>query len=120
MPPRKFFRIERDGDTLVVEVLREIPRLTDEDFEAELDHVEQELARPGLNNLVIDLFHVSYLESYTLNTMFALWKRVRMRGGKMALCSVPGLAREILEITNFDKLWPMCSSREEALALVKS
>ena len=29
-------------------------------------------------------------------------------------------AREILEITNFDKLWPMCSSREEALASVKS
>jgi hypothetical protein len=52
--------------------------------------------------------------------MVGLWNRVRMRGDKMAFCSVSDLAREILEITKSDKLWPMCCSREEVLASVKS
>ena len=120
MSPSRFFRIERDEDTLVAVTLREITSLADENLESELEQLERQLEQPHVKNLVIDFGQVSYLESCTLNTMVGLWKRVRMRHGKMALCNVSDLAREILEITKFDTLWPMLSSREEALTTVKS
>src|SRR3972149_1061948 len=107
MPPSKFFRVDRDGNTLIAVTLREITSLADEDLEEELEHLQRELEQPEVKNLVMDFGQVSYLESCTLNTMIGLWKRVRLCNGKMALCNVSSLAREILEITKFDPAWPI-------------
>ena len=120
MTASKFFRIERDGDTLVVVTLREITSLADENLQAELDSLQQQLESSGVTNLVIDFSKVDYLESNMLNTLVTLWKRVRMNHGKMVLCNISDVAREILEITKFDKLWPMLPSRDAAMEAVKS
>jgi hypothetical protein len=37
----------------------------------------------------------------------------------MAFCGVSDHEREILKVTNLDGLWPICSSREEALKAVQ-
>ena len=37
----------------------------------------------------------------------------------MAFCNVSNHEKEILQITRLDHLWPICSSRSEALAAVK-
>jgi hypothetical protein len=37
----------------------------------------------------------------------------------MAFCNVSDHEKEILQITNLDHSWPICSSRTEALEAVK-
>lgn len=44
------------------------------------------------------------------------------RGGDasgMAICNVSAHEKEVLQITHLDHLWPICSSRSEALKAVK-
>jgi hypothetical protein len=38
----------------------------------------------------------------------------------MAICNVSEHEREILDVTRLSKLWPLCASREEALAVVRA
>ena len=120
MSSSRFFSTEQDGETLVVSTLRDITSLADENLQAELEELERQLEEASVKNLVIDFCQVTYLESSMLNAMVILWKRVRTSGGKMALCNVSKLVREILEITNFDTLWPMLPSRDEAMESVRS
>ena len=120
MTTTRFFDLQQTEDTLVVVTLREITSLDDEDLDAELSGVEHRLDQPDVKNLVVDLGDVSYLESCTLNTIVSLWKRVRNRNGKMALCNVSELAREILQVANLDSVWPVLDSRDEALSTVRS
>jgi anti-anti-sigma factor len=120
MPPLKFFRVDRDGNTLIAVTLRDITSLSDEHLEEELEDLQRQLEQPDVKNLVMDFGQVSYLESCTLNTMVSLWKRVRLCNGKMALCNVSSLAREILTITKFDTIWPILASRDEALTSVRT
>ena len=50
-----------------------------------------------------------------LGAMHTIWKRVSTCQGKMAVCNVSEVEREVLQISKFDMLWPIFNSREEAL-----
>jgi len=47
------------------------------------------------------------------------WMRVRRQNERMAFCNVSGHEKEILQFTQLSHLWPICSSRTEALKAVK-
>ena len=72
-----------------------------------------------LRHVVIDIENSPYFGTSMLQVMTALWKRVRARGGRMAVCSVSDTGLEILQVTRFDPLWPICSSRAEDLEVVQ-
>jgi anti-anti-sigma regulatory factor len=48
------------------------------------------------------------------------WKRVRERGGHMALCNLSENAREILRFTKLDRLWAISASRAEAMQAMRT
>jgi hypothetical protein len=50
--------------------------------------------------------------------MHVLWQKVRAGKGKMVLCNVSDVGREILHVSRFDTLWPICDSCEKALEAV--
>ena len=81
-----------------------------------LDRIED----TGVQHAVVDLEQSAYFGTSMLQAMAAIWKRVRARGGKMAVCNVSDTGREILRVTRFDTLWPICSSQQEALEAVSS
>jgi hypothetical protein len=52
--------------------------------------------------------------------MVQMWKRVKGKGGKLAICNVSPIGREVLSAARFDMLWGVRTSREEALDWLKT
>jgi len=114
----KLLRSERLGSTLLLVPVGRVSSLIGDEARPELDGLLGQLQQPEVKHVVVDFAEVSYFGSIMLTTLHAIWKNVRAGGGKMALCNVSEVVREILQISQFDTLWPVCDSREEALALV--
>jgi anti-anti-sigma factor len=107
-----------EGNTLVVISRGNAGSLVGEEMTYELTGLLEQFEQSDLENAVIDLEKSSYFGTAMLQVMTAVWKRVRARGGKMALCSLSDTGREILHVTRFDTLWPIYASRSEALEAV--
>lgn len=75
-------------------------------------------AEPPL--VALDLEHVEFFSSSFIELMFRLWKRLKSRGGRLALCNLHPYCREIIEITNLDSLWILAGSRDEAVEALKA
>ena len=113
------FAVEREGQTLVVTVLRNLRELDYAMVESGAGEVLQQLANGTVKNVVLDFHKTDYYGSTALAFFVKLWKRVKDGGGHMAFCGVSQHEREILKVTSLDGLWPICASREEALKAVR-
>ena len=114
------FEWEQTGDTLVL-----LPRkdLGESDYEQITDSAKEvlELLSNGqVKNLVMDFSRTDYYGSTALGFFLKLWKRVKSRSGKMAFCNVSEHEMEVLILTHLNTLWPVCKTRQDALATVKS
>ena len=118
MPGHKLFDAESESETLIVVPLGNVRSLAEENVKPELDGILEQLRGPGVRNVVLDCEKIPYFGTTMLEAMLAIWRCARAREGKMALCNVSDIAREILGVSKFDTLWPICSSREEALRVV--
>ena len=114
----QIFDARIEGDTLVVVSLGNAGSLAGDEMAYELAGLLDRFDECDLRSAVIDLRNSPYFGTSMLQVMTALWKRVRARGGKMAVCSVSDTGLEILQVTRFDTLWPICSSQEQALKVV--
>ncbi len=113
------FEVEREGQTLIVTALTDLRELDYPEVEAGARDI-LDLIRDGtIKDVVLDFHKTDYYGSTALGFFVKLWKRVRERDGRMAFCGVSDHEREILKVTNLDGLWPICSSREEALQAVQ-
>ncbi len=115
----KHFVVETVGYTLIVIPQESVSSLAGNDIELELPRVLDEMQRRRSRHIVIDLGSTECFGSLMLALMLALSTRVGRDGGAMALCNVSAVGREVLQITRFDSLWPVCNSRSEALEQVE-
>ncbi len=115
----KLFTTEVDDNVLIIVPQGSVSSLAAESMKPELDEMLAQLEQPGMKSVVVDMADVSYFGTIMLGAMHMIWKRVRQQGGKMALCNVSVVGREVLKIAGFDTLWPMCPSREEAMDAVR-
>ena len=53
-----------------------------------------------------------------LEAMLVLWKRIVDSGGRMAVCNASPTIRDILRVSRFETLWPVCDTLDSALAVV--
>jgi len=65
--------------------------------------------------VVVDFAHVGYFGSLLLDTLCVVWKQVRERSGRMALCNLSEVATEILAKSKLNSLWPIYASRQAAI-----
>lgn len=114
----RIFDARIEGDTLVVESLGNTGSLVGEEVAYELTALLDQFEKAHLRSAVIDLHNSPYFGTSMLQVMTAVWKRVRARGGKMTVCGLSDTGLEILQVTRFDTLWPICSSQQEALKMV--
>ena len=115
MSTPKNFGAETEGQTLIVMPLVNVSRLAEKDVKPELDELLSQLGETTLRNVVVDFGRISYFGTSMLEALHRIWKRIRGFGGRMALCNVSALQREVLHVAGFDTLWPICSSRHEAI-----
>ncbi len=115
----KIFSAECEGQTLIVSLLGNVSSLAEDEVRPELDALLEQLQQAELKHVVIDFEKVSYFGTTTLAAMHAIWRRVRDAHGKMVLCNLSTMGREILHVSGFHALWPIHTTREEALRAVK-
>jgi anti-anti-sigma factor len=113
------FEIERDAEIVILTPVMDLHELHCREIDDGAVGVLELLADPTTRHVVLDFRQTDYFGSSALGLFVRLWKRVKRRGGRMALCNLSEPEKEILRITHLDQLWPICSSRREALQAVR-
>ncbi|WP_321507560.1 anti-sigma factor antagonist [uncultured Methanoregula sp.] len=80
-----------------------------------LDTAVKEHVVPADRAVLFDMAGVSYMSSAGIRVFMGLEKALRERDGHLLLCSVQPAVLKVLEITGFDRVFTLCSTRDEAL-----
>lgn len=120
MAAKRLFDVERQGDVIVVTPTADLREFEYQDIEAAADGILDQLGAPGVKGVVLDFHRTDYYGSTALGFFIRMWKRVSSHGGRMAFCNVSQHEREVLAVTRLDGLWPICATRDEALAAVRA
>lgn len=118
MTSDQIFTTAVDGPTLVLAVHGTVSSLGDESALNELERVISEVSQGAVRNVLVDFGQSSYFGSVLLETLRRIWNEVHPRGGRMALCNVSPVGKEILQIAKFDQLWPIVETRKDAMKLL--
>lgn len=119
MTASKRFEVERDGDVLVIAFCEEVTGFADSALLHEFDEL---LATPTSGqplSVIVDFQKMQYFGSSLLEALLYVWNRIHPAGGKMLLCNLSAVGREIVEVSKFDTIWPICKSRGEAKAALQ-
>lgn len=107
--------IEQDRGVTVIALGPEYENLDEPQLERVrttlLDAAEK--ADPPL--AVLDLSHTKFFGSAFIEILVEAWNRLEKRGGRFCLCGVTTYCAEVLRVTRLDQLWPMYSTRDEAV-----
>jgi anti-anti-sigma factor len=114
------FGIEEQGDALILTPPRDLDELGYRQVEAGVDGVLELLESAAVKNVILDLQRTACFSTPTLGLLVKLGKGVGSRQGRMAFCNTSVLATETLRTTGLDQLWPLYSSREEALRAIRT
>ena len=60
----------------------------------------------GEKNIVADMTRLEYISSMGLGTLLAVAKKLQPHGGKLAICGLTGMVKEVFRLSGFDKLIP--------------
>ena len=105
-----------DDSTHVIELGGEVDLYTAPEFKERM----VELIESGKKQIVVDLSKATFIDSTTLGVLVGGVKRLRPAGGSLALVCTDENITKIFEITGLDRVFPIHSSRDEALtALVR-
>ncbi|MDX9980860.1 MAG: STAS domain-containing protein [Lentisphaeria bacterium] len=102
------------GKAVVVSVTGRVDAAGALTFEA---HCREKLKAHDRTSLVLNLEGVEYLSSAGLRVVLSLGKQTKAGGGKLVLCGIQGLVREIFEIAGFLNLFPVAKNLKEAISL---
>jgi anti-anti-sigma factor len=118
MSDHKFVRTDQQGETLIVTPLFTYASFAESDVTNEWIAVQRLVETPAVRNVVVNLGEIPYFGSTVLEWMVQLWKRIKVKGGRLAACKASPIGCEVLRAANFDKLWGLHGSQVDALAAV--
>jgi anti-sigma B factor antagonist len=105
---------ERDG-VAVVTPTGDLDSQTSRAFQDRLDP----LVAGGACQFVVDLQHVSFLDSTGLAALVRLYKHVRIGEGDVRLADVRPAVQKLLDLTRLSRVFAIYPSAEEAAASFK-
>jgi anti-anti-sigma factor len=108
-------RVSQVDGVTVFQVDREYDSLDDRtvaEFSAQLTSAIQP-DHPPL--LLLDLSDTTFIGSSFLGVLVRVWKRIRERNGRMALCHVNEICGEVLHASKLDTIWDIYSTRDAAV-----
>ena len=101
----------RSDGVSVVNLIGRMDAVSAQTFEQQSEQLPE-----STRHLVLDLAKLEYISSVGLRSILAAAKKVQGAGGKMSLCGIKGLVKDILEFSNFTSLFPVCKTVDDALA----
>ena len=107
---------EIDSETHVISLGGEIDLYTAPEFKERM----VELIESGKKQIVVDLSKATFIDSTTLGVLVGGVKRLRPTGGSLALVCTDENITKIFEITGLDRVFPIHSSRDDALSALST
>jgi anti-sigma B factor antagonist len=102
--------VEQRGECWVVTVRGEVDLVTAPTLKTRL----LDLVADGATEIVVDLSGTEFMDSTGLGAVVAAYKRVRAHDGHLKLVATTSRVKRAFEITNLDRVVPICGSVEEA------
>ena len=109
--PEEIYRIEKKDDVAIMVLL--LDTFTYEDNEKVIKPFD-DLLKEGIFNIILDLSQTSYVSSLILASLLFMLKRAQEGGGNLILCNVKNRVKEIMAVTNLDKVFDITDSVEKA------
>jgi len=116
MSESKFVRAEQQGNVLVITPLFTYATFAEPDVATELTQVQEQVDSPDTEEVIIDLGEIPYFGSTVLEWMAQLWKRVKSKGGRLAVVRPSEIGREVLAAARLEKLWGIFETRDQAFS----
>ncbi len=105
------FLLTRTDEQLLVEVDGQLVVGNRQEFkQVILDEVEQ-----GARLVIVDFTNAAYIDSSGLGALVSLGRRLRELGGDVRLAGLNDDLRTLFELTRLDALFPLFSSRDDAV-----
>ena len=82
----------------------------------DLKQVLTDTIEGGAHRVVLDLSEVSFLDSTALGVLIGAVKRLRSRGGALAIVNTDASIAKTFQITGLDQIFTIVPTRDEALA----
>ena len=73
----------------------------------DLRNALQPLIPPGIDEVVIDVSGLEFIDSTGLGVILGAMRRLREGGGQLRIAGAAGTVRRVLEITDLDKVIPL-------------
>ena len=115
MSQSKFVRAEQQGNVLVITPLFTYATFAEPDVATELIEVQEQVDLPTTEQVIIDLGEIPYFGSTVLEWMAQLWKRVKSKGGRLAVVRPSQIGREVLAAARLERLWGIFETRDQAI-----
>ena len=96
MNESKYVRAEQQGNVLVITPLFTYATFTEPHIASEWNHVQEQLDSPATEQVIVDLGEIPYFGSTVLEWMAQLWKKIKLKGGRLAIIRPSEIGREVL------------------------
>jgi len=115
MGTMRFFAAHVEGSTLIVAPTGPVSNLVGHEVQPEVNQLLALFQKGQCRDVVVDMEKVSFFGSVLLAALNSIFRQVRQRQGRLAVCNLSGVGLEVLHVARFDTLWEIHPTREEAL-----
>ncbi len=106
-----------NGITVAKFTCKEISHL--DIIDALLESFKKKIQSPSCKYLVIDMCNIEFVSTTAINLLLVILKRIRMKGGEVALCCLQNSVKQVFELMQLSKLFDIYSDREQAISALK-
>jgi anti-anti-sigma factor len=114
------FSIAWEQETLIIAPTISRGILRDAKLQTEANALRRKLVDGAVCRLVIDLHALEYRGAEVIRVVVMLARQVENAGGLAALCCAGPELKEAVTNKGLDRIWPLYSTRDEALAAVST
>lgn len=111
----RVFPAEIRGVALVVRPRGDAIEFTHAQISTELTRLKEELQRPEVDHLILNLSGSNYFGSEMIGLFVQLGTLAREVGGQSAMCAISADMRGVLKVMRLDKMWLVFDSEELAV-----
>ena len=108
-------KIRKNGDIYIIDVNGEMDLYNS----YKLKELVMKMLEKSVKFFVINLEQVYYIDSSGIGALIYICSTVKKMNLKLAIASVHGSVKKVIELTKLTGYFPMANSVEEALLMVK-
>ena len=112
-------RTIRDGEITILEFGDGLERLG-EDVMSGVAKALKEAGEAEVPKVLLDMSNVKFFGSSFIEVLYRLWKEMESRQGQFVISGLHPYCKEVLQVTNLDKLWTLTPDRESGLAALRA